>query len=253
MQINTRFKEELKGFTLAEVLITLGIIGVVAALTIPPLVSKSQEQQWVSGLLKFNETLQQAVMMWKQDIGCTSDAYTCLTAQSLPDNSSTSFDQIANFMSIIDKGTTGKDWLANDIANYYGNFDTTTWGKPANGSCGVMCYLLKDGMTFSIDSDPDGFGIMADINGKKPPNRVGKDVFPFVIGKKSGKDVYYLTHDGIPSENGRGLCSTYAASCDLNNVDPTTSNGACPTGYVILRKALPDYTALAGSVAGFKP
>lgn len=36
-----------KGFTLAEVLITLGIIGVVAAMTIPTLVSKSQQRQHV--------------------------------------------------------------------------------------------------------------------------------------------------------------------------------------------------------------
>lgn len=246
-------KLEKAGFTLAEVLITLGIIGIVAALTIPPLVSRSQERQWLSGLLKFNETLQQAVMLWKQDIGCNTDAYTCLTAQGLADNSPTSFDQIANFMSVIDKGTTGKDWLANDIANYYGNYESTTWGKPANGSCGVMCYLLKDGMTFSIDSDVDGFGIMADVNGKKPPNRVGKDVFPFAVGKTSAKDVQYVARTSTPGENARGLCGTNFASCDLNNVDPSAGNGACPTGYAILKKTLPDYAALAGSVANFKP
>ena len=37
-----------KGFTLAEVLITLGIIGVVAAMTLPTLIAKHQEKEWVT-------------------------------------------------------------------------------------------------------------------------------------------------------------------------------------------------------------
>ncbi len=41
-----------KGFTLAEVLITLGIIGVVAALTLPSLVAKYKEKQYVTALKK---------------------------------------------------------------------------------------------------------------------------------------------------------------------------------------------------------
>ena len=39
-----------KGFTLAEVLITLGIIGVVAAMTIPTLMAKFEKQQYVTQL-----------------------------------------------------------------------------------------------------------------------------------------------------------------------------------------------------------
>jgi len=39
-----------KGFTLAEVLITLGIIGVVASLTIPTLMANYQKVQYVTGL-----------------------------------------------------------------------------------------------------------------------------------------------------------------------------------------------------------
>ena len=37
-----------KGLTLAEVLITLGIIGVVAAITMPTLMTKIQEKQYQS-------------------------------------------------------------------------------------------------------------------------------------------------------------------------------------------------------------
>jgi len=41
-----------KAFTLAEVLLTLAIIGVVAALTIPAVITKVTKDQYVTGLKK---------------------------------------------------------------------------------------------------------------------------------------------------------------------------------------------------------
>ena len=55
-----RFK---KGFTLAEVLITLAIIGVVAALTIPSVISNSQQQEFKTGLRKAVSVLNSAITM----------------------------------------------------------------------------------------------------------------------------------------------------------------------------------------------
>ena len=51
------------GFTLAEVLITLGIIGVVAAMTIPTLVSNTQGAQFKTAYKKALSSLNQAVLM----------------------------------------------------------------------------------------------------------------------------------------------------------------------------------------------
>ncbi|MBR1754239.1 prepilin-type N-terminal cleavage/methylation domain-containing protein, partial [bacterium] len=51
----------LRGFTLAEVLITLGIIGVVAAMTIPTLMQNSQNRELVSQYLKMNNVLSNAL------------------------------------------------------------------------------------------------------------------------------------------------------------------------------------------------
>lgn len=44
--------QKTKGFTLAEVLITLGIIGVVAAMTIPTLIANAQKHSAVTGLIE---------------------------------------------------------------------------------------------------------------------------------------------------------------------------------------------------------
>jgi prepilin-type N-terminal cleavage/methylation domain-containing protein len=49
-----------KAFTLAEVLITLGIIGIVAALTMPSLIANYQKQQTVTQLQKAYSVLNQA-------------------------------------------------------------------------------------------------------------------------------------------------------------------------------------------------
>ena len=52
-----------KGFTLSEVLITLGIIGVVATFTIPTLISNHRKQVAENKLKKFYSTINQAVIL----------------------------------------------------------------------------------------------------------------------------------------------------------------------------------------------
>ena len=58
-----------KGFTLAEVLITIGIIGVVAALTLPPLIQDYREQATVTRVKKFYSVFSQAYAMAVQENG----------------------------------------------------------------------------------------------------------------------------------------------------------------------------------------
>ena len=53
----------LKGFTLVEVLITVGIIGVVAALTIPTIIQNSNNRKFASQFKKSMSTLSQAAIM----------------------------------------------------------------------------------------------------------------------------------------------------------------------------------------------
>ena len=50
-----------KAFTLAEVLITLGIIGVVAAMTLPTLVNNTEKKELDAQLTKSYSVLQNAI------------------------------------------------------------------------------------------------------------------------------------------------------------------------------------------------
>ena len=60
-------------FTLAEVLITLGIIGVVAAMTLPTLISNYKDQELVTRTKKAYSVIEQAALMAQQDLGQPGD------------------------------------------------------------------------------------------------------------------------------------------------------------------------------------
>ena len=66
--MNKRFKQ-FNAFTLAEVLITLGIIGIVAAMTMPTLIQNYKKQEYGAKLKKFNSVMEQAILSSKQDNG----------------------------------------------------------------------------------------------------------------------------------------------------------------------------------------
>ena len=56
-----------KGFTMAEVLITLGIIGIVAAMTLPTLINKKSNKELEVLLIKNYSLLQQALLRIYQE------------------------------------------------------------------------------------------------------------------------------------------------------------------------------------------
>lgn len=64
-----------KGFTLAEVLITLGIIGVIAAVTMPALIENHQKKATAVKLARFYTIMSQAVLRWQSDDGIIPDDF----------------------------------------------------------------------------------------------------------------------------------------------------------------------------------
>ncbi len=65
-----------KAFTLAEVLIILGIIGVVAAMTMPALIAEHQKKVAAVRLEKFYSVMSQAVLRWQNDDAIEPDNLT---------------------------------------------------------------------------------------------------------------------------------------------------------------------------------
>ena len=72
--MNTRStSKEFKAFTLAEVLITLGIIGIVAAMTMPVLIQKNRANVVETRLQKFYSIINQSITLAELDYGNKAD------------------------------------------------------------------------------------------------------------------------------------------------------------------------------------
>ena len=74
-----------RGFTLAEVLITLGIIGVVAAMTLPSLIQKNNNKVVETRLKKFYSSINQAILMAENDYGDKKIWYEDLAGADIDD------------------------------------------------------------------------------------------------------------------------------------------------------------------------
>jgi len=174
-----------RGFTLAETLITLVIIGVVAALTVPSLINKTNNQEYVSRLKKEYSTFSQVtqkiisdegpVTSWATSTENIYKLYRKYLNNAKDCNSSTGcFDQPFKYM--------------------YSNNRDTWWDTDSS----YRRFILTDGTTVMIVSGtPDctltGMStgsknvcsfIFVDVNGKKAPNNVGKDIFLFCLKKQ---------------------------------------------------------------------
>ncbi len=184
---NHKFSSFKSAFTLAEVLITLAIIGVVAAFTIPTLIQKYQEQAWITGTKKFYNVMSRAVQMAVLDNGLpeTWDL-------SNPENM---IKPLMPYLKITEYCTSknGKVCYNNMVYNKNGTFYEGIGKYLLNGTNKDRPALrLNDGTVVSVlvqstDCNNLNLGICgeyyADINGEKGPNIDGKDVFFFVLTK----------------------------------------------------------------------
>lgn len=163
------FSKITKAFTLAEVLITLGIIGVVAALTIPLLISSYQEQALVTQFQKAYSQLSQAYISVANENGTA--------------NTWASSQEAYNYFKPYFK-------VNEDCPNTVGCFPNTTyWGlrndTPTENPYARVRYKFNttDGTSFMFDGITSVF---VDINGKKGPNQWGYDLFYLILNNKNG-------------------------------------------------------------------
>ena len=197
--------KKLKGFTLAEVLITLGIIGVVAALTIPTLISNYQKSQTISQLKKAYSELSQAVKLSEIDNGPSQN-----WDWGIQGGESTSTDFFNTFwkpyLRVQKICTTYKDCSYTNSTYDMVNGGPSWLSLATNTSRTLLA--LQDGtilciVSSSYDSDGNPISyrfIYADINGAKKPNSIGRDVFVFTLSS-SGLTPYGTANDCITTDS----------------------------------------------------
>jgi len=191
------------GFTLAEVLITLGIIGVVAALTLPTLIANHKKQVYVSQLKAFYSQMSQAVQKMRADTGC-SDLNCMGLGYDVDDDewNENLYNLINSQMNIIKYV---KKPVVEDMVGFYnliqsshayGDYTCLSRVTPKD-----VVFYAKNGVKFEMIMNTDEFiTIFVDVNGEnKKPNILGRDVFHFIIPID---EVRLFTHYGQFRANG---------------------------------------------------
>lgn len=165
------------GFTLAEVLITLGIIGAVAVLTIPNLIAEHQKLVTVNKLKKAYSTLSNAITMSENDNGPMKD-WPFETSQYTVDNGQDVFSvYILPYLNKIGK------CKGNQCGQYTSRMNNIR-GESFLGR--IVMHVLPDGTAYSYFTTGTTYSwIFIDINGPKDPNKLGRDIFMADI--KSGR------------------------------------------------------------------
>lgn len=167
-----------KGFTLAEVLISLGIVGVIAALTLPSLVSST-------GTAQIGPKLAKAVSAFEQANEAMLNAHSVdtLTDTGFLTNDTTYANELENFLKV------SKFTYPSDVAQTATN-SSGACSVPSGFSSGLPL-LSKDGILYVVHktfSSPDSSKaphkqligtVWVDINGSAKPNDTGTDIFAF--------------------------------------------------------------------------
>lgn len=184
----------LPGFTLAEVLITLGIIGIIASLTIPSLVLNTQKQEFTSTLRKQYVTLSKALLNMSRDMGCTGD----MLCTGLFDSTSSAKDlgdALIPYIHVIQNCglNTNQGCFPNGVTIYYDGSGTRSNSYDSNAL--TYKFITIDGSSIFLgDASNDctsnsGLNSLSqtcgtvtiDVNGSRGPNNWGRDIFAFFI------------------------------------------------------------------------
>ena len=196
-------------FTLAEVLITLGVIGVVAAITLAVLIQNYQKMVWTKQLQKSYSTLNQGFqkMLADDGVGLLSQTETfssiggslnngsngaqyksCTNSNALDsDNCKDFYKNLGKYFKIISiKNRTNYQTYyldGSETPSYYG-FSSGNTIYLADGSMIILYTFYSQDHSNNINNQMKGrVGIFnIDINGNKGPNKWGRDIFYFQLG-----------------------------------------------------------------------
>ena len=213
--ISKRNSTGANAFTLAEVLLTLAIIGVVAALTIPAVVTKITKDQYVVGLKKAYNTLKAIEREARQEYGEMENWTSTPGADSTADFERyflPYFDVLKNCGATTETGCHAEKITFLNGEEYTDNFNTTEYYKIVT-SDGISWAYSKYGDT----SSPTVWGIFyVDVNGLKGPNRYGRDIFAFHV---------YPSNLGIKPYGSYGINN----SSDASPMPTSTIDADCNT------------------------
>lgn len=223
---------KIKGFTLCEILLVVGIIGIIAELTIPSLIQDFQNKVLVVQTKKTFSTLSNAYKLAEQANG-TPENWNLNGFGSI---STTMISYLAPYLKISKDCTDGRVGCFNPGVTYKNLNGNNAWVIDDSSYAKVTLAdgtLLATVMTYSSSCTwPWGFGnycglYFVDVNGYQKPNQFGRDLYVFWLTKTG------IVPVGIALETGY---STFSDDCR----DKSTATGQSCAGWVIYNENL-DY------------
>ena len=174
-------------FTLAETLITLGIIGVVAAITIPTLISNYQKHVYYTQFMKARSTIENALRLYAADHDCPTNEPLCNPENAI----------IEEFSRYFKGATLFNDTNYKEVCKGYDILPAT---ETSYGTADAASMCMKDievyqntkyngfitnDLLISMQTDAGyGGGAFVDVNGPySGPNKGGRDIFSIYPNK----------------------------------------------------------------------
>lgn len=184
MESKTGRRKVTNAFTLAEVLVTLGIIGIVAAMTLPVIIGEYKKSQTVNQLKKVYSAFLQSVELSKSEYGDVNYWDWDLNA--------------ADFF----KKYLGRSFNTIEVCDDDSCWNNATYllsGSKYTGNTNNVSFKVLDGTVVFIEKQDDNHQhIWVDLNGLNKPNTFGKDIFILTLVKDSLNDsIHVISKPGI--------------------------------------------------------
>lgn len=199
-----------KAFTLSEVLVTLVIIGVVAALTLPSVMQDTRGKEYAVKLQKANSVLAQSFNMMSKNSGYGNGNY-----KFLSDPNFNFLDEFAKTVNVAKRCNNESGCFASSYKTLANGTNEVTGAKDSLITTDGMAYNFISGGTregLSAEDQAKCIGrIAVDVNSVAEPNMFGIDTFFFAVVK--GKGIVPLGKDTPDecSDTKSGISCTYRA------------------------------------------
>ncbi len=183
------FSNKKFAFTLAEVMVTMSIVGVVAAMTIPTLHYQRMKKEYSAKLKNFYSRMNNAILDMQMDKGSFTDMKLVRDEKADPGNKC------------------GYDWYMATLDPYYGHEYVDAAHKTV---------YFRDGSKLILHGKYGCLDVDYDVNGDKGPNKIGFDMYRFLYCfEPATRRTHFGREDIFFGTYGSGLTAATTTRADM--------------------------------------